>query len=138
MKCWSCTKPIPTAAQRCPHCEAVVEPEPTAEEEAAVMEMLGELDPSMIGEIAKVFNQSSSGEDFVNQIMVGPCPKCGSSSTGDCENDPEIEDPCIGRCAECGQLWCCDCEDLFAAVVDAAIHDCPVWQEMENEFGELQ
>ena len=114
-----------------------MEEEPTAEQQAAVMQMLGELDPSMIGEIAKVFDQSSSGEDFVNQIMVGQCPNCGSTSTGDCENDPEIEDPCIGRCTGCGQLWCCDCEDLFNTVDDAAMHDCPVWEEMENELGEL-
>lgn len=137
MKCWSCDQEISDTAQRCPHCEAPVEEEPTEEEKAAVMAALDEMDPAILGEFARVLAASSSGEDFVNQIMIGPCPKCDSDSTGDCENDPEIEDPCIGRCAECGQLWCCDCEELFDTVAAAASHDCPVWEEFEKQLDDL-
>ena len=32
MICWSCQKEISETAQRCPHCEAEVMEEPTAEE----------------------------------------------------------------------------------------------------------
>jgi hypothetical protein len=138
MKCWSCDKEIPAAAKRCSHCEAAVQEEPTEEEKAEVMAALDQMDPDVLGEFARVLEGASSGEDFVNQIMVGPCPQCGSASTGDCENDPEIEDPCIGRCTDCGQLWCCDCEDLFKTSAEASSHDCPVWAELEKKLDELE
>jgi hypothetical protein len=49
--------------------------------------------PDLLSELRDAFDKSASGEDFVNRIMVGDCPHCGCSKTGDCENDPEI----IGR-----------------------------------------
>jgi hypothetical protein len=132
--CWSCGQEIPINAQRCLHCEAEVEDQPSAEEQASVMQMLEQMGPEFMQEIENVLAQSADGEDFVNRIMVGPCPKCDSDNTSNCENDPEIEDPCIGRCVDCGQIWCCDCEELFETATAAGAHDCPVWEAMEDDF----
>jgi hypothetical protein len=130
MLCWSCRKEIPETAKLCPHCEAEVEDEPAADDVAAVEGMLAGMDPELINGLRDAFEKSATGEEFVNRIMVGECPKCGSSDTGDCESDPEISDPCIGRCFACGQLWCCDCEELFADA-QSTDHDCPVWEGTE-------
>ena len=130
MICWSCQKEISDAAERCPHCEAEVEAEPTGEESAAVRSALASMEPELIGELRDAFEKSADGEDFVNQVMIGDCPTCGSSKTGDCENDPDIDDVCVARCFACGQLWCPDCGELFKN--DRTIdHDCPTWEEMD-------
>ena len=71
-----------------------------------------------------------AGEEFVNRIMVGDCPACGSSETSDCENDPEIDDPCVARCLACGQLWCPDCGEFFQDD-QFADHDCPAWEGID-------
>ena len=41
------------------------------------------------------------------------CPKCGSHDTGNCGNDPEINDLMVGRCYDCGQLFCTECGRLL-------------------------
>ncbi len=130
MICWSCQKEIPDRAERCPHCEAEIVAEPTEDEKAAARSALASMGPDMIDELRGAFEKSASGEEFVNRIMVGDCPQCDSSKTGDCENDPEIDDPCVGRCFECGQLWCLDCGEFFkdAQSID---HDCPAWEDMD-------
>ena len=129
MICWSCQKEISDAAKRCPHCEARVEVEPTGEETAAVRSALANMEPELIGELRDVFEKSADGEDFVNRVMIGDCPTCGSPKTSDCENDPDIDDVCVARCFACGQLWCPDCDELFKT--DRTIdHDCPAWEEM--------
>ncbi|MGI9455269.1 MAG: hypothetical protein ACR2NU_01840 [Aeoliella sp.] len=130
MKCWSCDKDIPGDAKFCPHCEAPAEEAPTEAEKAAFTEAIGALAPEIMDELRDVFEKSASGEEFVNRIMVGECPKCESAKTGDCEHDPEIDDPCVGRCFDCGQLWCLDCEELFKAG-QPINHDCPAWAEMD-------
>jgi len=109
--------------------------EPSPEEEAAAASMLAAMNPDIVAQIRKIFDQSETGEEFVNQIMVGDCPQCGSSKTGDCENDPEIDDPCVGRCFECGQLWCLDCGEYFKAN-QAINHDCPAWEDMDLDLDE--
>jgi len=68
-------------------------------------------------------------DDFIREIMIGNCPKCGSPNIHDCsapEFVPDIEgkpmkigsecpvarmldDPCIGHCDDCGYLWCLEC-----------------------------
>jgi hypothetical protein len=103
-----------------------VEDEPAEGEMEAVAGMLAAMSPELVNELRDAFEKSSTGEEFVNRVMVGECPKCGSSDTGDCEDDPEIDNPCIGRCFDCGQLWCCDCEELFADA-KSTDHDCPAW-----------
>ena len=109
--------------------------QPTAEEEAAVAGVLEAMGPEAISELLDAFSQSATAEEFVNRIMVGDCPKCGSSNTGDCEGDPEIEDPTLGRCLDCGQFWCLDCEELFN---DAQTpHDCPAWEGIDFDDDEF-
>jgi hypothetical protein len=132
MLCWSCRKEIPETAKLCPHCEAAVEEEPTPEELDAAAGMLANMAPDVLNALQEALRKSDSGEDFVNRLMVGDCPKCGKSNTSDCENDPEIGDPCIGRCFDCGQLWCCDCDELFKDA-QSTEHDCPFWEDFDDE-----
>lgn len=136
MICWSCQKAIPDNAERCPHCEAEVVPEPTEDEKAAVQDVLAGMGPDLIGELRDAFEKSATGEEFVNRIMIGDCPTCGSSETGDCENDPEIADPCVARCFACGQFWCPDCGELFTND-RFADHDCPAWEGMDFDDDEF-
>ncbi len=135
MICWSCQGAIPDAAKRCPHCEAEVVAEPPEDMLAAVKDVLAGLGPEATDEIRSAFEQSATGEEFVNRIMVGNCPACRSSETGDCENDPEIADPCVGRCFACGQLWCPDCGELFQGD-GFADHDCPAWEGIDFDDDE--
>lgn len=69
---------------------------------------------------------------FLYQIMVGDCPRCGSSNTHDCQapnfvpspfGSPEqivkmgsecwvareLDDLTLGHCDDCGYLWCLEC-----------------------------
>ena len=94
------------------------------------MNALASLEPELIGELRDTFEKSATGEEFVKRIMVGDCPKCGSSKTADCENDPDIDDPCVARCFECGQLWCPDCGEFFND--NFADHECPAWEDVED------
>ncbi len=136
MNCWSCQKEIPDNAEFCPHCETKVVAEPSAEEEAAAASLLAAISPDLLTELRDAFGKSATGEEFVNRIMVGDCPQCGSLKTGDCENDPEIDDPCVGRCFECGQLWCLDCGEFFKAT-QTTDHNCPAWEEMDWDNDDL-
>jgi len=115
MECWNCGGEIPDAAKRCLHCEALVDDSVEFGEEdiAFVGEMLDAMPPEVLGQLGAAFQQSETCEDFVNRIMVGNCPRCDSSETSDCDNDPEINDICIGRCFQCGLVWCLDCGQVF-------------------------
>ena len=111
--------------------------EPSVEEEEAVASALAAMSPDLVSELRDAFDKSATGEEFVNRIMVGGCPQCGNSKTGDCENDPEIDDPCVGRCFECGQLWCLDCGEFFKDA-QSTEHDCPTWEQMNCDDDELE
>lgn len=52
-------------------------------------------------------------DEFIKMIMIGPCPKCGSENTGDCENTPPINDNTIGHCTDCETYWCTLCDYVF-------------------------
>jgi hypothetical protein len=67
-------------------------------------ELLKEMPSEMLEELQTAFNESGSAEEFANRIMVGQCPRCDSENTSHYEDDPEIEDPSVGRCHDCGQL----------------------------------
>jgi hypothetical protein len=130
MICWSCRRDIPATAKFCPHCEAEVEEEPTADEQAAVQDVLADMGPDVIDELRDAFAKSTTGEEFVNRVMIGDCPQCGSSNTQDCEKDPEIDDLSVARCLACGQLWCSLCGELLKA--DRPVgHDCAIWGETD-------
>ncbi len=109
MRCWNCGRKVIRKAKRCPHCEADLSETPSREEQAAVMELLGQMPPDVLAEMGTLMSESSTAEDFANRIFVGSCPKCGSDDTGDCDADPEINDLLVGRCYQCAHLWCTEC-----------------------------
>ena len=113
MLCWNCGKKIPDMAKVCKFCEAAVKDKPTAEEEAAVRDLLEQMPPEALEELRSAFESSDTAEGFADRIFVGDCPKCGSEDTGNCEADPEINDFLVGRCYQCGQLWCTECGRLL-------------------------
>jgi hypothetical protein len=125
MRCLNCGKKIPKTAQRCRYCEAVVEPEPTADEKQMAMELLEQLPPDALEEFEAALEQSATADEFVDRIFVGDCPKCGSHETGNCESDPEIGELLVGRCFQCGQLWCTECLRLL----DRDSPSCDCWAE---------
>ena len=130
MICWSCQKEIPAFAEFCPYCEAEVKEEPSAAERDAVQSLLATMSPEMLNELSDAVEKSATCEEFVNRVMIGDCPKCGSSNTDDCESDPDVADICLGRCLECGQLWCPDCGELLS-IDQAKDHDCPAWSDSD-------
>ncbi len=109
MRCWNCGRKVTRKAKVCGHCEADLTEVPSAEEQAAVMELLEQMPPDVLAELSKAMSESASAEEFANRILVGPCPSCGCDQTGDCEGDPEIGELLVGRCYECGHLWCTEC-----------------------------
>ncbi|MHB8899492.1 MAG: hypothetical protein ACYC6Y_12150 [Thermoguttaceae bacterium] len=129
MKCWNCLKKLPDDAQVCPFCEAALKDEPLPGEIEAVQQLLDEMPADILGDLKALVANSDSAEDFVNRIFVGDCPRCDSPDTGDCENDPEIDNLLVGRCYQCGHLWCTECQKPL----DAESPECPCWDE-EVEF----
>jgi hypothetical protein len=111
-------------ARVCKHCEATVMHIGEEELDAAI-QMLGQLPPEALAALQQAVAESDTAEAFLNRIFVGSCPKCGSENTGDCENDPEIDELLVGRCYDCGQLWCTECEKLLSL----ANHTCPCWKD---------
>ncbi len=132
MRCPNCKRPIPETAKICAHCEMPVSAEPTREEMDAAKEFLDQLPPDALAELHQVFAGSESADDFANRILVGECPKCGSENTGDCEEDPEIDEMLVGRCYDCGQLWCTECRRALKAK-DAI---CECWEDDEELIDE--
>jgi hypothetical protein len=122
MHCWNCGKRVSKTAKVCQYCEASMEDAPTEEEKGLVAEFLTQLP---MEELQAVFEQSATAEDFANRILVGDCPKCGSMETGNCEDDPEIDNILVGRCYKCGQLWCTECGHLL----EHASPSCNCWDE---------
>ena len=127
MRCSNCGKEIPEAARACQFCEAAVEPEPTEEEKDVARELLEGMPPEAIDELRAMMEQSETAEEFADRIFIGDCPKCGSSETGNCENDPEIDCLLVGRCYQCGQLWCSECRQLLEQ--ESPVCEC--WTEEE-------
>jgi hypothetical protein len=113
MRCWNCNKKLPKGAKACQFCEAPVQAKPTKGEVELVREVMEGLDEEAHEAFLEAFRNSNTAEEFVNAIMVGPCPRCGSSDVDHCDNDPEINDITVGRCFQCGQLWCTECEQVF-------------------------
>jgi hypothetical protein len=72
--------------------------------------------------------KDDSGEvDVSDQIMVGPCPNCGSTNTRSCENTV-IADSTAGLCLDCGCRGCLVC----GAVLDDGETNCPHWRICNN------
>ena len=128
MLCWSCGKEVAENATRCPHCEADVDFSPGEQDLNLAREFLDTIDAETESELMHVFETSRSGEEFINRIMIGDCPKCSSSKTGDCEHDPDVEDITMGRCFECGHVWCSICDAPYTPGQSA----CKVCIELEE------
>jgi hypothetical protein len=79
----------------------------------------------VVSELRQAISESATAEEFANRILVGNCPKCGCPDTGNCENDPEINELLVGRCYACGQLFCSECGRLLE--LQAPYCDC--WDE---------
>lgn len=109
MKCWNCRAKLDDGAKACSHCEAMMADRPTQAGAAAALECAQDLPPSIQEAMLDAYHRSKTAEEFVNMLMVGNCPKCESEHTGDCEEDPELEDPCLARCYDCGCYWCTEC-----------------------------
>jgi hypothetical protein len=136
MLCWNCNHEMPEAAKVCQHCEAALADSPFPDDPAARQELedfardvLANMSPEDAAELRRAASRSQTADEFANSIFVGDCPKCGSSNTGDCENDPEIDCILAGRCYDCGQLWCTECERLL----DPKAAVCPCWDEDDDE-----
>jgi hypothetical protein len=114
MLCSNCHREIPETAKVCQYCEASVERKPTEEELEAVNEVVAQLPPEIRSELWDKFLTTNTSEEFVNSIMVGPCPRCKSSNTADCDNDPEINEILLARCYDCGQFWCAECGKIMS------------------------
>ena len=125
MRCWNCNRELPQGAKVCSSCEAAIESDPTPEELEAVRAALEQLPPEVMSELRQAVSESATAEEFADRILVGDCPKCGSADTGNCENDPEINELLVGRCYDCGQLFCTECGRLLEP--QAATCDC--WDE---------
>ena len=128
MRCWNCNRRVRKGAKICVHCEADLREKPSSEEAKAVLDILEQMPPDVRAELEEAMRSSRTAEEFVNAVMVGSCPRCGSSQTSDCENDPEINELLVGRCYECGQLWCTECEKLL----ERNALKCPCWDEPDG------
>lgn len=131
MKCGNCGKEIPGSAGACKYCEAAVQPEPSEEEKVAVLGMLAEMDPQAREMLMEAARAADSADELIRSIFVGSCPKCESDNTGDCEADPEIDNPLVGHCMDCNYYWCTEC----GRMLDPTNPDCPCWDE---DIPELQ
>ncbi|MBS3758768.1 MAG: hypothetical protein KGY61_08890 [Desulfobacterales bacterium] len=65
--------------------------------------------------------------DTTDQVMVGPCPNCGSTNTRDCGHT-SIGDPTVGFCMDCGCIGCLIC----GAVFNDGETQCPHWAICRN------
>lgn len=139
MRCWNCNRKMPKDAKICAHCESPAMPKPTSEEMQAARALLEQLPPEQADELLKTMLESDTADEFVNRIFVGDCPKCESSNTGDCENDPEIGELLVGRCYDCGQLFCTECSrflDPKAVVCECLSEDDFLEDEKEGPADE--
>ncbi len=124
MLCWNCNRPVAKKAMVCAHCEADLSERPSSDELQAALKMLQQMPPGVLAEMEEVVRDSGTAEEFANRILVGPCPRCQSDHTGDCENDPEINELFVGRCYECGQMWCTECGHLLERTAPC----CACWE----------
>jgi len=112
MKCWNCDKEVSEEAKECPFCEAdlKLEAEDSGALEQAAKAFMDMLPVEMRDELTRMMSGSETADDFVNAIMLGECPACGSSNVHSCETEPEYKDVTLGKCADCATVWCSECE----------------------------
>jgi hypothetical protein len=64
-------------------------------------------------------------DKFVQDVMVGHCPKCGGEHTYDCENNRLLEDNTVAHCLDCETYWCLECGYRFET--NEKRIECPHW-----------
>ena len=58
MRCWNCGHAVSKKARVCGHCEADLTEAPSAEEAAAVMELLAEMPPEVLAELGEAMGRA--------------------------------------------------------------------------------
>lgn len=95
-------------------------------------EIVKHLDPDVLADFGKAALNAETADDFVNAIMIGDCPKCSSTNLVSCEQDPDIDNPCIAHCFDCGVYWCTECRKPLSAKEYDTHHDtCPEMKYLE-------
>lgn len=129
MRCRNCGKEISDTAKACEYCEAITMTKAEQKESGnRALEVFEQFPTDVQEALHQAALNKSNAEDYSNHILVGECPKCASPNTGDCQDDPEIEDICVGRCYACGHLWCTECRK---ALTLAAL-SCPCVDDIEG------
>jgi hypothetical protein len=81
---------------------------------------------------------------FLNEFLVGECPRCGSINTHDCEAEHEeinpynpretiksgsscgvaleVDDITVGHCDDCDYLWCLECGSELTLDSPVCVH----------------
>ena len=83
--------------------------------------------------LEKILSKASSIEEFYSAVLVGPCPKCKSINTRDCEFEPGIHSTTIGYCRDCGTYWCLKC----GVILEDPKKECSCWTTVTREFEAL-
>ena len=110
MRCWNCNREIPDTTKACQFCEAMIEREADADERGiAAQEAFEQLPAEAQETLYAKSGDTGTADEFARNVMVGSCPKCGSSDTDDLSEDPEVADICLARCYGCGHHWCLEC-----------------------------
>ena len=66
-------------------------------------------------------------DEHERACLLGPCLKCGSENTSDCDNPLElVKDQTVGYCFDCGTHWCLECSYIFEKMEKGV--DCPHWE----------
>jgi hypothetical protein len=81
------------------------------DENDEILEIWASLPKDIREILSKAMEESSAvtDEQFIAEIMIGQCSRCGSKNTKDCEEIEGIEDSTVGLCMNCGHLWCSQC-----------------------------
>jgi len=74
-----------------------------------------------------VIDEKDGKKEFINRVMVGDCPICGSKKTRDCEESP-LNDSLVGLCEDCSSIWCLECGTVF----EKGQKECKHWAVCEN------
>lgn len=81
------------------------------EDNDEILNLWASLPKDLQQKLKKIAEESSAATDeqFIAEVMIGECPRCGSNHTKDCDEVDGIEDLTVGLCMRCGYLWCSEC-----------------------------
>lgn len=132
MWCLKCMRELRGDEERCPDCGEKVDLELIKEAMAEAGKVLDQLDPDIQAELEALAQDSETADEFANAILIGDCANCGSSNLTSCEQDPDINNPCIAHCFDCGKYFCTECRELLEPDEFETHHDhCPAMAELD-------